>query len=190
MDPDDVMLELHRHVHGYWPTGLRRFTWDLGDFPREFPRFRVYEVAPTSHRPYWVYVSTGAWEAYVREGRAHEFILHSPVAEPLHVEKMAALARRQADPQVKKLEVGSVIPLGEPWLEGAACDHLYFASAAAYPDEFDFLELDGLTIRFLWAIPVHGEEARFIEREGGETFEDRLGEAGVSLVDPQRPPVA
>jgi hypothetical protein len=137
-----------------------------------------------------VYVSSGAWEADVRDGGAHEFILHSPVEERLHVEKLAALARRQADPAVTKLVAGSVLAIGEPWLSGAACDHLYFANAVAYPGDFEYLRLNGLVIRFLWMIPIHADEAAFIASEGREAFEDRLGEAGVSLVDPERPSVA
>jgi hypothetical protein len=165
---------------------LDLFQWELGEFPHEFPDFRVVRSQPTTPAEPWVYISTGAWSGEGDPRGGHEFVICSPVDEPLHVETLAAVARRQADRDVVDVVRGSVLELGEPWLDGASCEHFYLARPSSFVPEFEHATVGDVTVHFLQALPITAAEARFVHEHGAVSFEKVLAEAPIDFLDPRR----
>lgn len=114
----------------------------------------------------------------------HEFALLSPFAYPRHVETVTMVAHWQA--AGKSADVGSILALGWPWMEGSEADHLLVTPLYAYPPEFTRFRDGGQDISILWLVPIHANEAAYVRRRGMERLEDRFEQYDVNLLDPRR----
>jgi suppressor of fused protein SUFU len=186
-DSAEVFSTVREHIRDQWPdVELQTMAWTLGSFESDYPDFRTVIVPPHGDDDFWTYVSMGAWVGGAERRHAHEFVLMSAVEEALHVEKMAALVRREADPDVPPITAGRAIPLGDPWLEGSPCDHALFDELHTFPPEFCCLNFEDLSIHFLWMVPITAGEYRYWEEHGADALRERFGEAQVDITQPVR----
>jgi hypothetical protein len=122
-------------------------------------------------------------------GAPREFIFLSPTETPRHVETLAMVAYYNSLP-THRLDVGDVVKIGHPWLEGSGCDWLYMSVPYTLPREFQYCTTPGTEpVRFVWAVPIYESEAAYIESSGIDSFEKSLEQANVNVLDPNRPVV-
>lgn len=183
MQVQDAVLA---HIKHRWQDReLEAFRWELGSIQRDMPHFRVVRIPPKEDGSNWVYVTAGSWFGSRSEGHGHEFLLHSPVEEPLHVELLAQLAHYNADTD-HRLRVGHTVPIGRPWLDDSAADHVVLAPPHSYPESFEYLTCGDFTVHFLWVLPVTPQEVVFRHDNGFEALEDLFESSQTDLTDPHR----
>jgi hypothetical protein len=184
---EEVFDGIRSHLARFWPDRPQEeFVWTLGPIGASLPRFRVRRVAPVEPTDPWVYVTVGAWEATAEGAHGSEFFLLSPEENPLHVELLAMVAHLHADPRYR-LDVGSTVNIGRPWMEGAASDHLLVSLPYPYGRALEHCELGERHVRFLWLVPITAAEANVVRAKGLETLERLLEQSNVDVIAPERP---
>lgn len=173
---------LSRHLHASWSHSTHVDSrWQAGGIEELVPGFRVRCIAPRDASEPWVYVSLGA---SVVGGGSHEFALLSPVEFRRHVETLTMLAHWQA--AGRAADVGSVLELGWPWMEGSEAEYLLITPLYAYPPEYGTFRDGDQEVDILWVVPVHESEVAYMRRRGMEKLEERFEKQGVNLLDPRR----
>lgn len=126
---DGRQAALDGHLRSMWPSGIHSDArWEAGAIEKMIPGFRVRCIQPTDASEPWVYVSMGA--SVVGEG-CHEFALLSPIAFPRHVETVTMVADWQA--AGRNANVGTLLSIGWPWMQGSEADHVLVSQFYAYP---------------------------------------------------------
>ena len=178
---DDLV---RRHIAGFWPDGEHEeFEWTAGPIGARFPGFRVRRIAPAKRNDPWVYATVGAWRATDGEGK--EFFLLSPSESPAHVETLAMITYFHADP-AHRLEIGSTVAIGRPWVDKAKADTLLVSLPYPYGPALEHLDAGGTHVQFLWLVPITAAEAAYRREHGLEALEQLLEADGVNVVDPKR----
>ncbi|MFI6951765.1 suppressor of fused domain protein [Streptomyces sp. NPDC050422] len=173
---------LARHLHASWPHCAHVDSrWQAGGIEELVPGFQVRCIAPSDDSEPWVYVSLAA---SIIGGDSHEFALLSPVEYPRHVETLTMLAHWQA--AGRAADVGSVLELGWPWMEGGEAEHLLITPLYAYPPECGTFRDGAQEVDILWVVPVHASEVAYLRRRGMQKLEERFEKRGVNLLDPRR----
>lgn len=95
------------------------------------------------------------------------------------------LANFHAD-QRYRLDLGKVVGIGDPWMEGSACDHLLVSLPYPYGPKLEWLRLPDTCIRFLWLMPVTAREGAFAELNGAEELEKKFDTAKPDYINPKR----
>ncbi|MFF8027268.1 suppressor of fused domain protein [Streptomyces sp. NPDC007896] len=175
--------EIDGHLRGMWPDRQHEdFQWMAGPVQDSLPGFHVRRIAPLRPRESWVYVSIGAYKVGAPR---REFLILSPVESVRHVESLAMVSHFHSLPG-HRVELGSTMNLGRPWLEGSEADR--FLASPPYSLEREFWRTgspdDG--VEFTWLVPIYAEESEYAKRRGLEALEERLEKNGVNLVDPRR----
>jgi hypothetical protein len=107
--------------------------------------------------------------------------------ERLMVELLAMVASYCEREDDDGLHDGHTVPIGHPWIEGAAADHLYVNKPYFVSRDFAGLEIDhSFTVRFLWLVPITEREKEWRHECGQEAFEQWLEDHGVTPEDPAR----
>jgi hypothetical protein len=185
--PADEICEREAiHLAQFWHRGKHEdFTWTLGrPIQAKLPHFRVRRIAPPSLGDPWVYATIGVWEATPTD--PIELFLLAPDENPLHVELLAMAAHFHADPKYR-LQIGSVIDIGRPWIEGSRCEQLLVSLPYPYGPDLERCTIGELIIRYLWLVPITPAEAGLARRDGADALE-RIFEANdVDLLAPNRP---
>lgn len=187
MITDEEVFDGERsHLDRFWPDRPHEgFVWTLGSIGESLPRFRIRRVAPFERRDPWVYATVVAWEATAGDAHGTEFFLLSPTENPLHVELMAMVTNLHADARYR-LNVGTTIDIGRPWMDGSAADHLLVSVPYAYGPALEKCELGERHIRFLWLLPVTAAEANLVRSQGLEVLERLLEQSNVDVISPSR----
>jgi len=183
MKPDSVYAALRRHSKEFF-TGHRykEEVWTLGPGPEVLPRLRVACLSPGPRTGLWVYVTVGAWE--VRSGDVMlEFLITAPAADLRHVEllTMAAYYHR-----TQGLGLGHMLPIGEPWLEGSACDGLLVSRPYPFGPELEMCCLGERHMHLDWLLPITTAERVFKVERGQEALEQRFDACGLEYWKPSR----
>jgi Suppressor of fused protein (SUFU) len=184
---DEEVFEGERtHLDGFWPArSYEELVWMIGPIARLLPRFRVRQIAPVAPADPWVYVTVGAWEATADQAHGTEFLLLSPEENPLHVELLAMVTNLHADDRYP-LEIGSVVNIGRPWMEGSTADHLLVSVPYPYGPALEQCELGDRHVRFLWLVPITASEANLVRTRGLEALERLLEQSNVDVLAPKR----
>lgn len=188
-DPDAVFAALRRHRAQEWPgVDLTEHRHPVGPVEEALPRFRVHRLdrRRPGGRTTFTYLSLGAFQA--DPAMMREFHLTSPVASDLHVELLSMVAYFHADPRYR-LDHGSTLDIGRPWLPGAGSRHLFVAFPYDLAPEQAFCAVAEQHVQQMWLIPITPAEFEFVQVEGVEPFEQRLEQSGVDTLDPGRPSV-
>jgi len=183
--PAQVHQQLREHLDQFWPDREQKdFQWAIGSITRSLPDFRVIRIG-AARREAWTYVSSGAW--IVRSGHAErfEFVIQSPIEDPIHVETLAMVANFYADP-LYNLHLGSVINIGRPWLNDSTCNHLLVSRPYPFGPAFEHCRLAELSVRLLWLCPLTADEAAFARANGAEELEQRFESAAIDTLDIHR----
>lgn len=187
VDPTVARDALFRAIDRLWQVNHKELLeWEAPGIREGMPRFRVACIHPANTGEPFVYLSCGAWEASGDAGFGQEFFLLASHPDPAHVDTvgtvaLAHLAGRGA------LHLGNVIPLGRPWLEGSACDHLLITLPYPYGPNLERVAVtDTFALNFRWLVPVTAAEAALAEAQGSEAVEQRLEAARADFLDPRR----
>lgn len=179
------MAALDGHIATFWPENRRTIlTWDHGPILERIPGFHVVRVAPKTREEAWVYLSVGASTAYSTRGL--EFFIMSPMATDQHVETLAMIAHFQSF-DAHRLNIGSTVNLGRPWMGRSECDHMVVTLPYPFGPVLEMAPEAANGARFYWLVPISEAEATFIKRDGFEEFENRVEASQVDVIDPLRP---
>jgi hypothetical protein len=183
---NEIRSAITAHVQHFWPNSfISEEIWGHGPILDSVPDLRILKVlSRTNDRPV-VYVTDGCFASDASRHIRHEFFIISPNEERQHVETLTMLANFHADDRFK-LDVGSIVNIGNPWMPGSNCDHLLISLPYPYGSKLEWLELPGACIRFLWALPITAREAAFADLNGYETLEEKFDQVKFSYQDPLR----
>jgi hypothetical protein len=92
------------------------------------------------------------------------------------------LANFHADERYR-LDVGSVVNIGDPWMPGSQCDHLLVSVPYPYGPKLEWMKFPDICVRFLWALPITPREAAFAELNGCEALEQKFDAARVDYLN-------
>jgi Suppressor of fused protein (SUFU) len=138
----------------------------------------------------WTYVSAGAWEVTQRDGHRLEFVVTTQRDEAAAVDLLAMTAYYHAGPLEQRLDVGHTIPIGAPWLDESACDHLLISVPYPYGPDLEVCVWQRGHARLLWLLPITEAERDFRATNGLEALEARFDKQAIEFWDPRRPSVA
>jgi Suppressor of fused protein (SUFU) len=176
---------IRRHYSAYWSgRDHEEFEWTAGPIGRRLPGFRVRRIAPGNPADPWVYASVGAWQATDGED-GKEFFILSPSESPSHGETLAMVAHFHADP-AHRLEIGSTMNIGRPWMDGATAGHLLVSLPYPYGVKLEHCDADGTHVQVLWLVPITAAEATYRRQRGLEALEQLLETNGVDVLSPDR----
>lgn len=186
-----VRSSLFRHIDRLWQVNQKDLLpWGAPGAEALLPRFRVARIHPANHGEPWVFLSTGAWEATGDRDEGQEFFLLAPTPDEAHVDTVAAVALAHRAGR-GMLALGSVVPLGQPWAPGSACDHLLVTLPYPYGPNLERVETGaGFDLCFRWLLPITAAEAALVQARGAEALEARLEAARADFLDPRRASVA
>jgi hypothetical protein len=178
-----------RHLND-WFGGHRTYALDPpADLADRVPGLQVIEVPAGPRLDLCTYLTLGCFDAVGVNGVGSEFVLTAAEPDAAHVESVAMAAAQHCGTPAGRLDRGSMVPLGRPWLPGSACDRLLVTLPYPYGPNFEYVRWKRNTLRLLWLLPITPAEGTFIAVDGVEAFEARLEGMAVSFTDPTRPSV-
>jgi hypothetical protein len=181
-----IRSAIRGHVRTFWSNSrIVEEQWEEGPIQENVPGFQILKVLPTvAGRPI-VYLTDGCFVVDPTRHIKCEFFLISPTEESQHAETLTMLANFHADARYR-LDVGSVVNIGQPWMPGSQCDHFLISIPYPYGPKLEWLRLSDICVRFLWALPVTPREAAFVELNGLEALEQRFDEVTLDYMNPVR----
>jgi len=190
-DPALVRSSLFRQIDAIWQVNHKELLpWEAPQAEALLPRFRVARIDPANTGEPTVYLSCGAWEATAGAGLGQEFFLLAPGPDEAHVDTIAAVALAHVLSR-GMLDLGSIVPLGRPWLPASRCDRLLVTLPYPYgPNLERVAAAPGFDLAFRWLLPITAAEAALAQAQGVEALEARLERARADFLDPVRPSVA
>lgn len=177
----------HRYFEGHQGRERR---WPSHRISERVPGFYVHEFGPGPRYPAWTYTSVGVWGATHNDhGHGVEFVMSSPERDDRIVELLTINAFYHAGPPSQRLDLGHTVPIGEPWLPNATCDHLFVSLPYPYGPDLEVCEWPGGHARHLWLLPITQAERDFKALNGTEALEQAFDDAAMLPTDPMRPSV-
>jgi hypothetical protein len=166
-------------VEGPWPGPIRDLVPDL----------HIARVRPRRDRKHWLYVTASLWHATQRHGHALDFALFAPEVSPIHLETLTMTAYYHATGGSYELDHSHTVPIGRPWLPGSKCSHLLVSLPYPWGPKLEQCDVPGGHSRILWLLPISEEERVFRHAHGLEALEQKLEDAAIDPLDPEREPV-
>ena len=157
-----------------------------GPVRQRVPEFDVLRVGPGPRLGVWTFVSRGCWQAIHHDEHGLEFAICTPTNTPRAVELLAMTAYYHAGQVSQRLDVGHTVPVGEPWLPGATCDHLLVSIPYIFGPNFETCRWKGGHARLLWLLPITSVERDFKVEHGLEALEQRFESESVDYPNPAR----
>lgn len=186
MSVDNLFLS---HIDKFWDGyDKEAFEWAYGPVETSIPGFRVIRVSPIRDGIPWIYLSMGASRIGARSNGRLEFFIIAPQEDPIHVESLAMVSHFHADP-THELDIGSVVRIGRPWIDGSTCDSFLVSLPYPFGPKLEHCEASVGQIRVLWLLPITAVEAEFAISKGTDKLEELFDEASIDYDDPQRPSV-
>lgn len=183
-DPDEAF---GRHVAAYFRGhDITTERWQLGPIEQRIPAFHVFAVGPGPRFSGWSYLTSGCWKATARRQHGLEFVLSANTSDLRHVEVLTMLAFYHAGPKRQRLDLGHIVPIGEPWVPGSLCDSELISLPYAYGPDLETCEWNHGHVRVLNALPITAAEKAFTISHGMEALEQRLEDAAADFANPMR----
>ena len=153
------------------------------------PGLRAFRIAPRRPDGIWTYVSVGVWPATQEDGVGLEFVLAAESDDIRYANLLGSVAYHHAGPREDRLGLGSIVPIGEPLVEGSECDHLLVSLPYPYGPKLKNCEWDGGHAHFLWLLPITDAERVYATANGVEALEVLFEQSGFEHWNPHRPSV-
>jgi hypothetical protein len=189
-DQQAVEAAIEDHIRSFFAS-CRVSVLPAVGYGERLPGLRVVEVEPQDDGGIWTYVSLGAsWVAPVDEPPM-EFVLLAPEqsVRPPQLLRMTAWYHADPDPS-HRLGWGHTLPIGEPWLDGSACDVLLVSKPYTIDPAFEVLNVGSTHVHFYWLLPITESEQQYRAKHGLDALEDRFEETGLAYWNPLRRAVA
>ncbi|HZE65916.1 MAG TPA: suppressor of fused domain protein [Sporichthyaceae bacterium] len=178
-----------RHLND-WFGGHQVFALDPpADLADRVPGLQIVEVPAGPRFELCTYLTLGCFDAVGTNGEGREFVLTAAEPDAAHVESVAMAAAQHCGTPAGRLDRGSVVPLGRPWMPASACDRLLVTLPYPYGPAFEYVRWRRNTVQLLWLLPITPAEGAFVAVDGVEAFEARLEGMALSFTDPGRPSV-
>jgi hypothetical protein len=145
------------------------WTWERGPMIKLAPSFRVLRFAPGTRTGLWSYISLGASLLSQPNTKRLEFVLMTEESTPRAVELVTMVAHYHHD---LSLGMFHSMPIGEPWLDGATCDHFLISLPYPFGEELEVFEHGGQTVQTLWLLPITKAELEFKKTNGVDALEE------------------
>jgi hypothetical protein len=182
---------LDRHVRDYFaahPIELLPLV-DEASMDGRVPGLRLYRIGPRQPGGLWTYVTSGVWAATHEEGVGLEFVLAAPSDDVRYPNLLGSVAYYHAGPPEDWLGLGSIVPIGEPLVEGSECLHFLVSLPYPYGPKLKNCEWDGGHAHFLWLLPITNAERVYANANGLEALEVLFEQSGFEHWNPHRPSV-
>lgn len=187
-EEDARLFALDSHVRGYWDGHIvEAVTWERGPILERIPRFSTYRIVPKRAGEAWVYVTMGC-SLLEHAAVGMEFFIMSPFADEVHSETLAMVGHYHSF-RAHRLDVGSVLNIGRPWMRYSRMGHLLVSLPYPYGPALEWAPSEAGPVRFLWLLPIHQSEADFIKCHTLEEFESLMDERGANILDIDRDPI-
>jgi hypothetical protein len=183
---DETHAAVRMHYETFFDREGVELTWPHGPAAHRLGAFRVLEVPPNEQTALWTYASVGAFALGPGTGEPLEFLLLTEQATERGVELVTMVA---AYHHTGRLALGSRLPLGQPWLEGATCDAFLLSVPHPFGPTLETARVGERAVRVLWLLPITSAERRFAAQHGLEALEQRLDDAPVEYWRADRPSV-
>lgn len=85
-----------------------------------------------------------------------------------------------------RLRAGSIVNIGQSWMEGSSADRLLVSLPYPYGPTLEICELRERHVRFLWLVPITMAEANLVRSQGLEALERLLEQSHVNVLSPKR----
>jgi hypothetical protein len=181
-----IRSAIRDHIKHFWANSeLFEQSWEHGPIQERVPGFTVLRLrSATPQRPV-IYVTNGCFISEPTEHIKHEFFIIAPQEARQHLETLSMLASFHADERFR-LDVGSIVNIGDPWLPNSLCDHLLISRPYPYGPKLEWLKLSETCVRFLWALPITAREAAFAELNGFSALEEKFDATKLDYPNPHR----
>ncbi len=150
------------------------------------PDFRVLEFAPGPRSQLWSYVSCGAGDLTSPNRAELEFLLCCAQQSDRAVELVTMAAWYHS---TQGLGRGHTLPIGEPWLPEATCDHLLVSLPYPFGPDLQVVPSGSGHRRVLWLLPVTQTEREYKMSHGLEALEKLFDSQAIEYWDLRRPSV-
>ena len=170
------------HYKENWGDRGKFQAWDKGPREELAVEFSVLEFPPRADRDMWTYAT--ACMSHPDDKSPIELHLFSPQENHAHVELLTAIAHYHANEV--RLDLEHSVNFGRPWLLGSQCDHGVISLPYLDGPDFEILEFDDKTVRFLWLIPVTTDEVEYKKKNGFESLEEEFDKHQIDYLNPSR----
>jgi hypothetical protein len=160
--------------------------WPLGPMRQSHPSFHVLEFAPGPRSALWNYVSVGAIDVNPPNSAKLEFLLCAAEQMDRGVELVTMTAWYHSR---HGLGLGHTMPIGEPWVPRASCDHFLISRPYPYGPDLEILSIEGGHAHLLWLLPITKEERAYKMTHGLEALERLFDSNSIEYWIPDRPSV-
>jgi hypothetical protein len=185
-DDDEAHASVRQHYETYFDREGEELTWPHGPARGRLGAFRVLRIPPNEQTKLWTYASVGAFALGPNDAEATEFLLLTQEATDRGVELVTLAADYHHS---QRLALGSRLPIGEPWLEGATCDAFLVSLPYPFGPTLQKVRAGDRVVRITWLLPITPAERRFAAQHGLEALEQTLDDAPVEYWRPDRPSV-
>lgn len=183
MDPEaDRDDRIRGHYTEMWGPIAQELTLGAGPEHELPPRFRVLLFAPSKSRTLWTYATSSM--SIPEEPRGLKLHMFTHERDDSIVELLTATAHFQRTGST--LDQGHTVNFGRPWRSGSKADHGLLSLPFLDGPFLEWLPILNRRIRFLWLIPLTGDEVQFKKSFGLEALERLLERSGADLMDPNR----
>jgi hypothetical protein len=185
--PEAVSAALDRHVRSFF-SGRRMQVVAAEPHATELvPGLRTLEVEPGRGESLWTYVSIGAWQVQPENASRIEFLMISPRQSHRVALLVQMAAYYHATPDASfQLGLGHTLPIGEPWLDDSASEHLLVSKPYPFGPALEVFEDQGTHVHLYWLLPITERERAFNAAKGLEALEALFEQAGLEYWRPDR----
>jgi Suppressor of fused protein (SUFU) len=183
----DLPAQIERHVRQYFQGHeVMARIWPVGPMKDSHPSFQVLEFAPGPRSALWNYVSIGAADAAPPEISKLEFLLSVAEQTGRAVELVTMTAWYHTR---HRLGLGHTMPIGEPWVSGASCDHFLVSRPYPYGPDLELVPIGAEHVHLFWLLPITKEEREYKATHGLEALEKLFDANAIQYWIPNRPTV-
>jgi hypothetical protein len=183
---DEAHAGVRQHFETYFDCEGDELTWPHGPARGRLGGFRVLRIPPNDQTRLWTYASVGAFALGPNDAEPMEFFLLTQEASHRGVELVTLAADYHHS---QRLALGSRLPIGEPWLEGATCDAFLVSLPYPFGPTLQKVRVGDRVARVSWLLPITAAERRFAAQHGLEALEQIFDDAPVEYWRSDRPSV-
>ncbi len=177
MNKEEKLEKLINHYqHFFAGHGMSVWKWELGPITRIAPWFKVLRFEPGPKTGLWTYASVGTSLIWNTDMKRFEFVIQTEKPNPKAIELLTMVAHYHSK---ENLGCFHTLPVGEPWLEGATCDHLMVSLPYPFGEELEIYNVEGEDFRILWLLPITKAEKDFMKVNGVDALEEKFDQAAI-----------
>jgi len=181
-----IKNDICKHLKKIFPESEQEILkWSVGGIVNSIPDFIVCRLKQSNENKSWIYVSMGASKFLNKISEHIEFVLLAPFEDERLVEVLAMVSHYHSNSEYR-LQLGSIINIGQGWVDGSDCDHLLVSLPYFKGQDFEQCLIEKHLVRLLWLIPITDKEHSFARDNGVEALEEIFESKNTRITDPFR----